>query len=207
VSSEVLELQSNEEIAENEISIEELERILHESGVSTEGWGTEEAKTIELLLEEVNSGETILEKVGGVLIRKTRVARSRIYYLEGDDAVHRLSEDRQVFKSDGRTRSKKFEQAVGEKIRINEDPDEAMIRGIHEELAIDGEIDFRPKGIHFEKGPSYSYPGLTTEQTMYDFEAILNDNQYNPNGYIEEGETLTTYFIWKEISELDLPHD
>lgn len=48
---------------------------------------------------------------------------------------------------------------------------------------------------------SSSYPGLIAFYTVHTFNTILGEQEFNPEGYIEEQEDKTTYFIWEEINE------
>ena len=201
-SREIPELQSGEVVADEVMSLEELGDFLNEAGVSTEEWGQGDSKTVKHLLDEVNSGEAVLEMIDGTLTRKTRVVRSHIYYIIDDD-VWRLQEVRQVFKSDGRVRTRKLGQAVGEKMRDDETPEEAMKRGIYEELGVGGDLYFVREDEHFRRSPSLSYPGVVTDQTTYDFRTTLSDDQFNPAGYTEDGETMTTHFRWHNITQVE----
>jgi hypothetical protein len=74
-----------------------------------------------------------------------------------------------------------------------------MIRGIKEELGIEGDLSLREIGIEEETTDSPSYPGLKSHHIYHNFEVSLNDQQFNPDGYIEDQEDKTTYFIWEEI--------
>jgi hypothetical protein len=62
----------------------------------------------------------------------------------------------------------------------NEEPLEAMRRGIQEELGIMSIVDITEWKEDKEKCDSSSYPGLMTYHYRYWFKAILTDEQYNP---------------------------
>ena len=91
-------------------------------------------------------------------------------------------------------------QAVSEKIKPDEDPKDAMIRGMREELGIEGEISLTETGADEQLLSSPSYPGLQSQYICHKFEATLNDQQFKPAGYVEEQEDKSTYFIWEEVN-------
>jgi hypothetical protein len=74
-----------------------------------------------------------------------------------------------------------------------------MIRGIHEELGLLGDINLEQTDTCYELEDSDSYPGLRTDSILHMFESILTKEQFNPEGYIEEQSDKTTYFTWVEI--------
>ncbi len=185
----------------SEIATDILKKQLEAAGINTAEWGTGQAKTLEHLQKEIESGETILvtgEKCE--LLRKVVVGGADIYYKSPDGKRYRLKEDRQVFK-DGRERRRDLGQAVSEKMKPDEDPKEAIIRGIQEELGISGEITLTEIGTDYQIITSPSYPGLQSQYIRHRFQAVLNEEQFNPNGYIEEQSDKSTYFVWEEVEE------
>lgn len=176
-----------------------LQKQLADAGVDTSLWGTGQAKTLEHLQKEIESGETILiTGETGELLRRVVVGGADIYYQSPDGKRYRLKEDRQVFK-DGRERQRDLGQAVSEKMKPDEDPKDAMIRGIEEELGISGEIALTEIGTDVEQVTSPSYPGLESEYIRHKFQAILADEQYNPEGYVEKQSDKSTFFVWEEV--------
>jgi hypothetical protein len=175
-----------------------LKKQLADAGIDTSSWGTGQAKTLEHLQKEIESGETILiTGKAGELLRRVVVGCADIYYQSPDGKKYRLKEDRQVFK-DGRERRRNLGQAVSEKMKPGEDIKEAMIRGIQEELGISGEINLTETGTDEQIITSPSYPGLKSQYIRHKFQAMLNDEQFNPGGYVEEQSDKSTYFIWEE---------
>lgn len=182
------------------ISINILKQQLENYGIDISQWGTGQTKTIEHLLKEIEEGETILV-IGkeGKLLRKVIAGGADIYYVDSNKKRYRLKEEKQVFK-DGRERQRDYlDQSVSEKMKPSENPKEAMIRGIKEELGIEGEIVLTKTDAEEQILVSPSYPGLQSQYVRHKFEAILNDAQFKPEGYIEEQADKTTYFIWEEI--------
>ncbi len=184
------------------MSIAELSSILKDAGIDTALYGQGKAKTLDHLLKEINEGEMKLVKnEQGELQRKVTVGKGDILYIAPDGKTFRLREEKQVFR-DGRIRERKqLKEAVSEKIKPGEDGQEAMIRGIQEELGINGEINIAGGDSNLEEIESPSYPGLKTEYDLRRFKVYLGSEQYNPEGYIEKQPDKTTYFTWEEVKD------
>lgn len=162
-------------------------------------WGTGEAKTLAHLQREIESGECVLcTDEAGKLLRRVVVAGADVYYQSLDGKKYRLKEDRQVFK-DGRERRRDLGQAVIEKMKPNEDPRVAVIRGIQEELGISNEITLTKTSTDVRQVISPSYPGLESEYVRHIFQVTLIDQQFNPNGYVEKQPDKSTYFVWEKV--------
>jgi precorrin isomerase len=101
--------------------------------------------------------------------------------------------------SDGRERKSTAGESIGEKIRLGEDIDKGMIRGIREELSIYGDITMMKTGIVEEEHDSPSYPGLRSRYTRHIYTVELSDDQYTADGYIETEGNTTTYFVWEKV--------
>lgn len=184
-----------------ESKIDDLIFRLKKAGIDVSSWGTGEYKTFEHLLNEIESQETKLSiDVNGELVRTIEVVGAAIYYISNDGKKYYLKEEKQIF-IDGRERRRPMTKgrSVFEKMKPNEIPKEAIIRGIREELGIKGDIDLRQTDTYNKIENSESYPGLRTKSTLYMFDSLLNQEQYNPDGYIEEQSDKTTYFTWLEI--------
>ena len=70
-------------------------------------WGTNDAKTIQHLITEINEEESILcENDDGLLVRQLNIVTAKIYFETNDGTKYILSEDRQVF-NDGRTKRRR----------------------------------------------------------------------------------------------------
>lgn len=176
-----------------------LKKQLADAGIDTSSWGTGQAKTLAHLQKEIENGETILiTGETGELLRRVDVGAADIYYQSSNGKKYRLKEDRQVFK-DGRERRRDFGQAVSEKLKPGEDFKEAMVRGIREELGISGEIALSETGEYVKQVNSMSYPGLESEHIIHEFQAILANEHFNPNGYVEEQSDKSTFFVWEEV--------
>jgi len=184
---------------ENKITVESLKAQLEGAGINTAEWGTGQAKTLAHLVKEIEGGETVLvENEAGELLRKVIVGGADIYYVSPEGKKYRLKEEKQIFK-DGRERRRDLGQAVSEKMKPGEEPKEAIIRGVQEELGISGEVLLEDVATNEQTITSPSYPGLKSQYINYKFKATLNDAQFKPNGYIEEQTDKSTYFIWEEV--------
>ena len=178
---------------------ENLRKQLESAGIDTSIWGTGQAKTLTHLQNEIQDGETVLiTDQTGKIIRQVLVGVAIIYYDSPDGKKYQLREDKQIFK-DGRQRKRNLKEAVSEKMKPNENPTEAMSRGISEELGISSKINLTKLGVDEKTFTSPSYPGLVSKYVYHRFQVMLDDEQFNPKGYIENQSDKSTYFIWKAI--------
>lgn len=183
----------------NQAAIEALKKQLITAGIDTALWGKGQAKTLAHLIKEIEDSETILTtNQAGELLRTVVVVKTDIFYESPDGKKYKLKEERQVFK-DGRERRRDLGQAVSEKMQPAENPANAAIRGIHEELGIGGDITVTTAGTDEETIDSPSYPGLKSQYISHRFRANLSQEQFNPNGYTENQADKSTYFVWEEI--------
>jgi hypothetical protein len=182
-----------------EMDIKSLREYLLKFGIPLGEWGIGYAKTIDHLLSEIKSGECLITEKGKNIIREIEFVMAEIFYEDGE-RIFKLVEDRQVF-SDGRTRVRKKESSISEKMIIGEDPLESLIRGAKEELGIyleKNQIEKKEKEEKFEI--SKSFPGLTTKYNGHRFICFLNKDQYNSEGYLEIQKDKKTYFVWEEYN-------
>jgi hypothetical protein len=176
-------------------SPQELNTFLIDRGIQPNKWPN---KTIENLFQELKEGESRIEITdNGKLLRSVNVVSVRLSH--GNDI---LIEEKQVFKKDGKER-KRNGMYVDEKMKSNESPAETALRGIQEELGLKVET-LRQKIIGQEPQleeeiteNSFSYPGLQGCYRKYIYKAELDQDQYDPKGYIEYQNDKTSYFVWK----------
>lgn len=178
--------------------LQELRQQLEQAGVDISVWGKGEAKTLESLYQELEKGESILQIVDGRLELLRYVVSANVYYTTKDGKKLRLQEDRQVFK-DGRIRHRNYDQPIAEKMKPGEDPKEAMLRCLREELDLTGDCDLKQIEQYQKKYESQSYPSLESQYIAYRFAVVLNDEQFQEAGYQEEQDDKTTYFVWEEV--------
>lgn len=185
------------------MDIETLTKKLNIFTVPTGSWGKEGAKGKSDLLQEINSGECelIVNTETGELMRVVKAITIKVRYI--DPINHQelqLVEDVQEF-DDGRERRRKKDDSIAEKMKPGESPAKAVKRALQEELGM-SIIGSQPVFIDEKivEKESSSYPGLLTRYYLYQHDMLLNPEYFNPDGYIEEGPNLTTYFVWKEVS-------
>lgn len=181
------------------LTLHELSQKLNGAGIDVSEWGKGQAKTLAHLLEEIDNRETVLVTgEQGELLRKVVVATADIFYVSPDGKKYRLKEDRQIFK-DGRERKRNLRQSLSEKMKLGEDPKDAIVRGVREELNIQGEIFLTEKSVDKLLLSSPSYPGLQSQYIKHNFETTLDDRQFKIDGYVEQQNDKNTFFIWEEI--------
>lgn len=174
---------------------------LEDAGIDVSNWGKGGAKTIEHLQREIDSGEAeLVTNEQGELLRKVTIGQADVFYISPEGKKFYLKEEKQIFK-DGRKRERELDPSIAEKMKPDESPAEAIERGIREELGVEGELEIKQIGVDEEINESPSFPGLKSQYSLYKFEAMFNDDQFNPDGYIEEQEDKNTYFVWEELDE------
>jgi len=187
-----------ENYPQNPMDLKSLEEYLLRFGIPLEKWGKGYAKTSTHLFKEIESGECTLLEERGNLLREIEFVMCEMFYHDGKN-LFKLIEEKQVF-NDVRTRIRDKESSVSEKMMIGEDPLESLIRGVEEELGIIlDKSQIEEDGVQKTEA-SQSFPGLITKYNGHNFTCFLNQDQYNPNGYIEVQKDKSTYFIWKEYA-------
>ena len=178
---------------------QELLALLGTHSVPLREWGAGEAKTIEHLLDEVNSGEAAIVEEDGTLHRVVYGAVLNVFYADGA-TTWKLKEAKQVFR-DGRERVRDLDTSIGEKLKAGEDAEAGARRALAEELNIRDALPLVPKP-DIVKGPvpSVSFPGLKTKYIMRVFEVFLPPALYEPKGYVEEQADKTNYYVWEKIA-------
>lgn len=184
----------------NKLTLRSLKQQLEDYGIDISGWGKNSANTLEHLQKEIENGETTLvTSEQGELLRKVVTCAANVFYTSPQGKKHHLKEDRQVF-NDGRERRRNLGQSLSEKSKPGEDPKTTIIRGIREELGLEGEISLNEIGTDSGIDPSWGYPNLRCQWIRHNFQAMLSDQQFKPDGYIEKDDGgKSTYFIWEEI--------
>lgn len=184
---------------EEELRVKDLEglnNLLTTYQIPVADYGKGEAKSLKHLLDEVLSGESRLVLTSSGLIREINACGIDIYYEEGGTRF-KLIEDRQEF-NDGRVR-RRTGASVNEKIKPGEEPMTAAKRALEEELGITDNIEIKEQKTEKKVSTSNSYPGLITLYNFFIFEAILQDAQYKPEGYIECQADKKTFFLWRRM--------
>lgn len=101
----------------------------------------------------------------------------------------------------GKRTTRELGASFAEKMKGNADPEVEVGRGFQEELPLlaDHVTELLPIGVQEEEGAAYSYPGLGARYTRYCFEAVIDEQAYNPEGYITVETDKTTCFMWKQV--------
>jgi len=178
-------------------SLEELYSVLEQYNISLDEWSTGPYKSVEHLWNEIEEEECVIFGTNGTLHREVNFVGAKIIYNDGE-TKYKLLEDKAIFK-DGRKRVRDIWYSMAEKFKFNEDPKEALIRGMKEELDIDvDESQFvEYNKVYFPSDGDY--PGLESFHTGFGFLVTLNDEQYDSDGYIEHQSDKDIYFKWVEI--------
>ncbi|KKR78107.1 MAG: hypothetical protein UU23_C0003G0005 [Candidatus Curtissbacteria bacterium GW2011_GWA1_40_9] len=181
-----------------ELTDEELEVQLRKHGIDFDKWGHGAQKTYAHLLEEIKSGETLLESKDDALLRKFKVVGVDVTYTDNNGKSYRLREDRQVF-NDGRERRRNLGTSIAEKLKPDESADTAAHRALDEELGITVE-NINKRGEYHVRQPSESYSGLVSDYNAFIYEVKIDNDQFKPEGYIEVQQDKTSYFVWDKIN-------
>ncbi|MDO8507472.1 MAG: hypothetical protein Q7S53_02795 [bacterium] len=191
------------ETSEENNRIEEIRETLLNHGVDITQWGKGCSKSLENLVDEVRDGEAELAvDHNGEISRISNIVKADILYNDAATGKKfKLVEDKQVF-NDGRERERHIDTSIGEKMKPKESAQEALERGIEEELGISSLTDIKSKEDKIVERESKSYPGLLTKYIFHIFEATISQQDFKPEGYVEKGKNLTTYFVWQELKEI-----
>lgn len=187
--------------ASREVQLGKLERVLNLWGVDTQKWGKGDAKAPRDLLTELLEGESTLSITeDGRLLRTCNSMTINIWYQLPSGPLLHLKEDRQEF-DDGRVRRRTWlDGSVSEKTKPNENYYDSARRGIMEELGLEINDEISLNCVRFPIRYSNSYPDLLSFYPLKVMDATLNSDQYNPEGYVEKRDRLTTFFVWEPIT-------
>lgn len=172
-----------------------ISRLLKEFSIDPEMWGKGKAKTLDHLVKEIVIGETTLDVTpDGNLVRVVHLSSVDLTYKD-----LKLVEEMQIFE-DGRVRIRQLSATVTEKIMPGENPKEAALRGIQEELDIKNKMKLKKRNYYERELDSPSYPGLRSLYKIQTFSSTIPQNAFLPEGYIEQNDQdgITAYFVWKK---------
>ena len=179
----------------------DIQSLLEQHNVPLELWGKGAVKDIDFLTKEVFNQEAQLLVVNEELFRKIRCVDVEIVHFQ-NGRVYRLIESKQVFKN-GSERKRGY-RGVSEKISQSENHIQGTQRALREELGLEendiqSNIEIEHLEDNIELALSRSYPGLSTHYTVHKMRVLLSENEFNPEGYIEDNGNITTYFEWEEV--------
>ena len=178
-------------------NLPQLIEILHAAGIDTSLFGKGSAKTLKDLKKEIDLGESILlYNANNELIRCVEIVTADVFYRDDNGNIWQLKEEKQIFK-DGRIKIRVREKALSEKVRPGENSHEAIRRGLKEELGISPkEIERKEKSL--QSFISWSYPGLQSTYISHHFIVEIEEKDFHRDGYREEQEEKTIYFVWEK---------
>lgn len=171
-------------------------QMLKDKGIDIQLYGTGTFKTIGHLYQEIEEGETELTDENGQLVRRVQFVGARILYKKDGEWL-RLYEEKQIFKDGRERRRTNMPYSAAEKFKSGEDPKEVIVRGMKEELKLDITKDQFTFYNKKEIENNDDYPGIKSFHIGYEFLVVLNDEQYNPEGYIERQSDKDVYFTWR----------
>ena len=197
---EVLTSSSDRTTLPVETTYDQLLERLVAGHVPIEAYGQGDAKTIHHLLSEINEGEAVVTiDESNAVFREVSVLGVDILCKRAD-GIYVLKEDRQVFKDDGRIKRRKLDSSIGEKLKPSESPEEAVTRALEEELGVKESSDIYKIGYEEKTSMSDTYPGIESTYKMHTFVTVIPESEFKPDGYVEEQEDKTNYYVWELLS-------
>lgn len=181
-------------------SKEELVALFKEYNIDLSEWGTGVYKTLDHLWNEIQEEEAELYGINGEIRREVNFVGAKVLYNNGNERL-KLVEEKAIFK-DGRVRVRPdIWYSMAEKFKYGEDHLGALLRGMKEELGItitEEQVTFFNQ-LYFPKDTDF--PGIYSFHTGYSYLVILNEDQYEAEGYIENQSDKDIYFKWKKANE------
>ena len=174
--------------------IDDLIQVMYIFKIPFREWCQPENKTIEQLYQEILSKETEITLTEEGLVRKIRCLRMFIYDLDRDKV---LVEGRQVLPN-GKVRV--LNRVPGEKMIRGEKPEQALARGLLEELHLKPkEYDFKLRQVMNRTRISASYPGLVTTEDIFSYKVELSDDALLPHNLeFNDKDGKVLFFHWEE---------
>ncbi len=181
------------------IPIDGLLDVLRAANIPIDEYGKGNAKTIEHLLSEIHEGEAIMT-VGeqGAVYREVNVLWLDVLCELSDGKVYLLREDRQEFK-DGRTRVRKLDSSIGEKLKPDEKIEDAAYRALQEELGIGIVESLYENGYTERTFMPDSFPGIESNYKMHQYVSVIPEEAFKSEGYVEYQPDKTNYYVWTLI--------
>ncbi len=85
------------------------------------------------------------------------------------------------------------------KTKTNELPEQAVYRGLREELGVRAVTGLYYTGENEAVVESRDYPGLGLRLTRYDYVATIPPQEFCSDGYVEAQPDKTTHFVWQRL--------
>ena len=190
---------SQADIIPQDISPEALLEILVKAGLPLNEYGKGAAKTVHDLFNEVREGESVMSvNDRHEISRHVNVLWLDVFCHLADGRTFVLKEDRQEFK-DERMKRRPLDSSLGEKIKPGESPEVAAERALNEELGVSEYIGMYALETTQDSFVPDTFPGLKSDYTMHKYVAVLPEEVFVPEGYVEYQETKTNYYVWEEV--------
>jgi hypothetical protein len=175
--------------------------VLESAGVSAIAWGGDSSVALKLLAQELEDGGAVLVRdEHGQLVRQiTWVCADILYHSNGGELL-RLVEQKQIFR-DGYERIRDARVAISRRLDPFENGSESVMRQIREGLNIPGALRVRVLGVKEEVQSSQEYPGLPELCTTHNYSVVLNDKQFQRDGYVESQGDIDTFYVWEAVQE------
>lgn len=183
-----------------DINLDQLMDVLVRANIPVEEYGIHAAKTVLHLLSEINEGEAhVTMNENGELLRELNVLWVDVLCELSNGDVYVLEEDRQEFK-DGRVKRRNLDSSIGEKLKPDEDPQEAVERALQEELGVENAVEvLHHIGYDERTFIPDAFPGLESTYRMHKFVTVIAEDAFIPEGYIEVQADKTNYYTWRLI--------
>ncbi|VAW32144.1 hypothetical protein MNBD_CPR01-53, partial [hydrothermal vent metagenome] len=153
-------------------------------------YGLGSAKSIECLLEEAKTGESVFAIIQAMLVRTVNVLCLYVYQ---NGKV--LREYKQILQ-DGRERKRHLDASVGEKMKLGEIPYESLERLLREELPFLVGLPTSCMEIRNEKKESGSYPGLPTIYKKMFYKMVVPKHIVIPL-IVKEADGKIAFYRWE----------
>ena len=192
------EVQQDQGVAlSTETDFDQLLEVLVRAEVPVDDFGTGPAKTVQHLLDEVQSGESVIhvQKTGEIL-RELRVLWVDVMCELSNGDIYVLREDRQEFK-DGRVKRRALNASLGEKLKPGETPEDAVQRALEEELGVQRITNVYDTGYEEKTLTPDTYPGVKSSYQFYKFATVIPESEFKLEGYVEDQPDKTNYYVWE----------
>jgi hypothetical protein len=149
---------------------------LSAAGIDLTKWLPElGTKSVTDLQIEIDIGETQLQSIEGILTRIVKVVNVTVRVEIGDRSFL-LVEDKQIFFT-GAVRKRGLKH-LAEKIKTDEPPEIAARRALREEIGLQFEGELVSIGEELKHQYSPSYPGLSTQYQIFNYQIILSVSDF-----------------------------
>lgn len=177
-------------------SVEDLSHCLSQYQIDPSRW---KGSSVAYLFQEVTTGECILELKNGKLHRKVNVVSVHCFHTNHNQEKFRLIEEKQIL--EGGEERKRGYQFVSETMKKDENPSEAAVRALAEELSInDPELKFEatPDLDELKTKESSTYVGMECTYHVRHFKTEIPIRLFKQR-YVEVEAGTATHFTWVKV--------